>query len=147
MGIEARFVPRLWKWIAEVDGMQEVMEQVLAHLEFLGYQITREGDLARCNHGTNWNAVIKPYQTGLLFLTFFGGGAVSKSNRAGFLEFVNHLNSEAAVSRFYVDSDGDLAAESWIPAHYDRQQFGHYLTLRERDIDRAAQGDGKRYLS
>lgn len=124
-----------------------LLDEAVSHLEFLGYTITRNEDSTWARHSVKLNILLKVFRGGLLMTSFLRADETAKTDRPGFLDFVNKLNEQAAVTRFYADSDGDLAMETWYPeGAYERIRFGHFLSLRESDIERIRGLEGRSYL-
>ena len=124
-----------------------MLEEAVNHLEFLGYTITRKEETTWAQHAVKLNITLKLYRQGLLLSSFLRADEKARVDRAGFREFINKLNEQASVARFYADGDGDLAMEAWFPdGAYERIRFGHFLSLREQDIERIRSLGGKDYL-
>lgn len=97
------------------------------HLEFLGYQVDERESSLFAKHDTFYNISVKTYGGGVLLLTFFGTTDKAKSDRVGFLEFLNGLNRDAVAARYYEDEEGDVIAEGWYAGGYERSRFGVFM--------------------
>lgn len=116
-----------------------ILDQMAAHLEFMGYELTRENDRVRAIHRRHLNINLRDFRGGILLTSLFGCSTQAKSNRLGYLNLVNSLNHAASVVRVYADDDSDLVIEAWHPASYDRAKFGEFLELWNADGDRLLQ--------
>ncbi len=114
--------------------MASILEQVVTHLEFLGYQITREEKFVRAKHEKNLNLVVQSFNSGVLFTAFLSSNDLAKRDMLGFLECANTMNQKALIPRFYKDKDGDLVIEAWYPHIYDRGQFGLFMEQLNNDM-------------
>jgi len=112
-----------------------VLDQMSTHLEFLGYEVTRDEEKVRARHARNADLVLRPFEGGILFTSIFGCKDEARKNRVGYLSLINSLNQKAAVVRFYADEESDLFIEAWHPNSYDRVSFGHFMDLVNGDID------------
>ena len=97
------------------------------HLEFLGYEVQDGETSLIAKHDKFYNISVKPYNGGVLVVTFFGTTDRAKSDRVGFLGFLNGMNAEAVAARYYEDDEGDVIVEGWYPGDYDRTRFGIFL--------------------
>ena len=110
-------------WAAPFAGSDEFK----AHFEFLGYSVEDGETSLIARHDTFYNVSVKPYNGGMLVVTFFGTTDRAKSDRVGFLEFLNGMNESAVAARYYEDDEGDVIVEGWYPGDYDRARFGVFL--------------------
>ncbi|HWP03413.1 MAG TPA: hypothetical protein VNL96_08155, partial [Gemmatimonadaceae bacterium] len=124
----------------------ETMEQMSRHVEFLGYEVTRDDKLVKARHTRKYNLIMKPLAGGVLFTCIFSGSENAHGDRAGYLELVNALNNRAGVARFYADKDSDLFVEAWHPDHYERGEFGEFMESWDRDCLLLAQSGAERFL-
>ena len=99
------------------------------HLEFLGYEVVENASNLTARHDTKLDILLQSYQGGVLIQSFI---EVVK-DRPLALSTANLLNLGAAVTRFYLDSDGDLAIEAWLPGEYDRGRFATFLDAWDAD--------------
>lgn len=123
------------------------LEQIVTHLEFLGYQIERDKDVVKARHQTKVNILLRDFRGGVLLTSIFGCQDHAKKNRAAYLDFINAMNQKATIIRYYADSDSDFFMEAWFPGTYDRAVFGSFLELWEEDIARLSQSDASKFLS
>jgi len=114
-------------------------EKYTEHLQFLGYKAEVDGTTLRVTHdGSPVNFRMKSFKGGALLVAGFGvnPSALSNGPSAELLAFVNALNKEAWVSRFYFDSsDNTLTIESWYGGAYDRERFGQFFTNWKADTE------------
>jgi hypothetical protein len=113
----------------------DTTQQLVNHLEFAGYTVTREGSTVVAKHPTSWTLSVKEFQGGLLVSAYLAGSARTKEDRAGFLELINTLNTNARGCRYYADKDSDLAIEAWYPGEYDKPHFSAFLDNWKADVD------------
>jgi molecular chaperone DnaK (HSP70) len=113
--------------------MSDALDQIVTHLEFQGYEVERDGEIIKSRHQVKANIIMKEYSGGLLLTTFYGSSDYAKKNRNEFLAFINDLNNNARVARFYTDKDDDLIIECWYPKYYNRTDFGNLLECWNRD--------------
>lgn len=104
-------------------------EEVATHLEFLGYEVTESDTNLTAKHETKLDVLLQNYQGGTLLQSFLG----VENHEDEALPMANLLNTGAAVARFYVDGDGDLAIEAWMPGNYDKGRFATFLVAWDAD--------------
>jgi hypothetical protein len=123
-----------------------ILDQMVTHLQFLGYSVERDGDIVKARHPTRVNILLRDFRGGVLLTSIFGCKDEAKRNRPAYMDFVNLMNQKASVVRFYADKDSDFFMESWYPGTYDRALFGSFLELWDEDIARLAQSDAEKFL-
>jgi hypothetical protein len=109
------------------------LDQMAEHLQFLGYEIAREGELILAKHPRKLNIVMKPFGDGVLIASIFACADEAKRDRQGYLDMINTLNARAVLARFYADEDSDLRMEAWHPNAYDRHTFSAFMELWDHD--------------
>ena len=102
-------------------------DEYKTHLEFLGYQVQDGETSLIAKHEKYYNISVKPYNGGMLVVTFFGTTDRAQSDRVGFLQFLNGMNAGAVAARYYEDNEGDVIVEGWYPGDYDRARFGVFI--------------------
>jgi len=122
------------------------LDQMVTHLQFLGYEVERDGDIVKAKHRTKVNILLRDFRGGVLLTSIFGCKDQAKKNRAAYQDFINLMNQKATVVRFYADKDSDFFMESWYPGTYDRAIFGSFVDLWDEDITRLAQADAEKFL-
>lgn len=105
----------------------EDADNVIKHLEFLGYEVTRKDEQLNARHEKHSNVSLKRYAGGILLTAYYTGNAHSRANRLDFLELVNRFNTDAVAARYYVDKDGDLTVEGYYPGPYRKDLFGLFM--------------------
>ncbi|MDH3223782.1 MAG: hypothetical protein OEO23_08700 [Gemmatimonadota bacterium] len=109
--------------------LPDTAREIQTHLEFLGYQVTASDSNLTAVHGAKLDVLIQSYQGGVLMQSF----VAVEQNREEALPTANLLNTGAAVARFYVDADGDLAIEAWMPGEYEKARFAAFLNAWDSD--------------
>jgi hypothetical protein len=97
------------------------------HFEFLGYTVEDGEKSLFAKHPDRLDVSIRSFNGGVLIVTIFGTTARAKKDRPGFLTFLNAMNTDAVVGRYYVDDEDDVIIEGWYPGTYDRTRFGLFL--------------------
>lgn len=107
--------------------LPEKPDEVSQHLEFLGYQVSRDDEQITALHEKHANIVLKRYAGGILVSAYYVASDYGRSHRDEFIRLANQLNADAAAARYYVDKDGDLVIEGWYPGAYRKDTFGLFL--------------------
>ena len=128
-------------WTPAVAGPFEGSDDFKAHLEILGYTVADGEEFLIATHDEFYNVAIKPFSGGMLVMTFFGTTSLAKSQRVGFLEFLNDMNKDATAARYYEDADGDVVVEGWYPGDYDRTRFGVFMNKFNEVSDQLVSSD------
>jgi len=128
--------------------METLLDQISSHLQFLGYDVARDGEVVKAKHPQKLNILLKPLAGGVLFASIFRCSPLAKRDRLGYLNLINSLNNGAAVVRFYADKESNFFVEAWHPDNYDRAGFGAFMELWDRDCAQLLRSDeASRYLS
>lgn len=128
--------------------MDDQMEQISQHLEYLGYTISPAEERSfHARHPSKANILVRSFAGGCLITAWYGTTADSLVNREGFLEVLNSLNAQAIVSRYYVDKEYDFAVETFFHPPYDRSSFAQFMDLWDRDFARMLESDVDQYLT
>lgn len=113
--------------------MTDILKQLAGHLEFLGYDLEHdaENDRWRARHDKYWNFIFGNSVGGVLFRCYLGTeeGATMEQ----LTKYTNDLNRDAAVARFYIDSDNDFTFEAWWPRKYEKATFGVFMDAWHHD--------------
>ena len=109
--------------------LSEAAADIRTHLEFLGYEVTVEEDNVAATHESKLDIYLRDYQGGMLMQSY----VLVVSNKDEALPTANLLNTGAAATRFYIDSDGDLAVEAWMPGGYEKARFAAFLEAWDAD--------------
>jgi hypothetical protein len=112
------------------------VDKVAAHLEFLGYELERRETSIYASHPTKPNYLLSEFMDGVMHRTFWPANERAQDDRLGYLEFVNRLNHNASVTRYYADRDGDLVVEAWYPESYDRARYARFYDGMNSDFGR-----------
>ena len=102
----------------------------MKHLKKQGYECEKGDNFITANHDVQLNIVLKGYSGGVLVQTYAGSNV---KDRDDIIDTVNNLNSNATVTRFYIDGDGDTMIEAWYPGEYDKDQFEAFLEAWKGD--------------
>ena len=102
-------------------------EAVKTHLEFLGYKVTQNEKRMKATHSKYVNFLLKKYRGGIYCIAYFGASPEAKSDRLGYLNALNKLNSNAIIVRFYADKVSDLAVEAVYVGAYEKARFGDFI--------------------
>ena len=132
----------------ERNTADSLLDSMASHLEFLGYEITKDADKKtfRAKHPKLANLQVREMDSGILFSTIFGCNDAAKSDGAEFLRCINALNKKSLVARFYSDQDPNnlaLFIETWQPNLYDKAVFGNFIEMLQRDIRLLGDDDSK----
>lgn len=127
--------------VSAVAAPPEKAGDIMEHLSFLGYKVSMDEKRITADHEEHLYFALKKYRTGMLATAFFGGSDYGKQNMGAFLQRVNELNRSAAVNRYYVDVDGDLAIEAFYPGEYDKQAFSAFMQVVQRAADELQEVD------
>jgi L-rhamnose mutarotase len=119
--------------------------EIQNHLEFLGYEVSRNDDSILAIHEERPNLQIRRASGGTLLLSYWQANDYARAHRAEFLELVNYFNANATTATFYIDDDGDLGFSGWFIGDYEKMRFAQFLErwnrdwadLVQRDFDRA----------
>lgn len=117
--------------------MNKILNEILAHLEFLGYQIEpRDENTVLAKHSTHGNTHVKVYLDGILVQQLFRLTDQAKSKRQEFLESINKLNSTANVATFVSGGEDDvLRIDGLYLGDYSKQKFGHFIEKYNYDTN------------
>jgi hypothetical protein len=113
---------------------EEILNEMITHLEFLGYGVVQEEGSIWATHPKYINLVFSDFGFGILFKAFFAFTEEAKDNRAEVLEMVNQFNFQASLCKAYVDDDFDLALEACFPRVYDKTAFGVFIDSLNTDV-------------
>ena len=100
--------------------MSIVTDQIINHLEFLGYKTERNEDAFLARHSNFFNIHFKETSSGLLFSGIFTGNDAGKENRVAVLEAAKNYNQRTSVNYAYLDKDLDVIFEVYFPKIYDK---------------------------
>jgi hypothetical protein len=120
---------------------QNVFNEVCSHLEFLGYKITKTENGAKAE-GTSLPRLVHIAErpSGLIFTAYYNTTENAKSNRNGFLEWVNFMNKKTTLITSFIDDGDGLGFAGWFPKIYDKQAFGNFFRIFGDDVNNALFG-------
>ncbi len=116
---------------------QATLDLMCEHLKFLGYEIflTEEQERRYARHQDKVSFVLKQIDDVVKFFSRVEvRDARAKNNMEEYLEFINTLNTDALVTRFYKDENANLLFVSQHLGHYDKVMFARFLELWEFDL-------------
>jgi hypothetical protein len=122
--------------------LEQTRTQIGYHLQFLGYEVSKEDRTVLARHPTKPNIIIQTFNEGVLFTSIYGCGDAASLDRAGFLEFINAANSKATISRYYAGSNDNFFLEAWYSGDYRQVDFACFVSLWEMDFERLKQVPG-----
>ncbi len=120
------------------------LEGICAHLEFLGFKITRRENGARADteQSTPRIVLVAEKPSGFLFTSSYTSAEGAKNNRLGYLEWLNLMNQKSALITAFAENDGTLTFACLFPKIYDKQLFGTFFETFRNDIRNALYGPG-----
>lgn len=121
--------------------MSIVTDQIVNHLEFLGYKIERDEDSFFARHSNYFNIHYRETSSGLRFGAIFSVNDAGKENRAAVLEAVNNYNQRTYVNHAYLDKDFDVIFEANFPIIYDKEVFGVFMSRYNQDFSSLGAGE------
>jgi hypothetical protein len=107
--------------------------EIQNHLEFLGYEVSRDDGSIVAIHEERPNVQIRGAGGGTLLLSYWRANDYARAHRAEFLELINDFNANATTATFYIDDDGDLGFSGWFVGDYDKMRFAQFLERWNRD--------------
>ncbi|MCU7490071.1 MAG: hypothetical protein HF312_00280 [Ignavibacteria bacterium] len=109
------------------------IDPFIEYLRFLGYSIKSKAGIFLITHPEKSSFLLGEYSAGLIFQCNFRTTKYSKASRNEYLEFINYLNVNSDVAKFY-DSEDCMSCIFWFPNLFDKKYFGHFIDLWEEDI-------------
>lgn len=109
------------------------IDPFIEYLRCLGYSIKSEAGIFLITHEEKSSFLLGEYNTGLIFQCNFRTTDYAKSNRDEYLSFINTLNVNSDVAKFY-DNENHMSCIFWFPNLFDKKYFGHFIDLWEEDI-------------
>ncbi len=104
------------------------------HLEFLGYSVTSTSEKSvSLKHSKYPNEKIMVYNGGVLLSSWWELSEAGKSAGNELYLFLNNLNNESVVTKYYLDDDKDLVIEAWYPGEYDKPKFALFVEKIQQD--------------
>jgi phosphoglycolate phosphatase-like HAD superfamily hydrolase len=87
------------------------LEQIIAHLQILGYEMARADRIITAKHRTKCNLILSQLGKAIQFTIIYGSNATAKRNRESYLEFLNTLKALRVI--VWVDFDGFTGAAAY----------------------------------
>ena len=109
------------------------IDQIVSHLELLGFQIKEKEGWFSCQHKMKKRLIFGDYAGGILLRSQYRSNNFAKENISDILIYLNKLNRETIVTRFYLNKEVSIIANAWFPGIYDERQFGSFMDLWEYD--------------
>ncbi len=123
---------------------QELMDKIIDHLEFIGYEIDKPIEL---EDGKHMQVIAINKNRSNLIITFNASGLVTFVSNYSInqdkvtkkwldaLECVNKMNLVASVCTYCFNESKDaLVCCSWYPSEYSKKTFSFFLDIYEADI-------------
>lgn len=108
-----------------MDENDSILDQISKNLSERGYNIRRSGLIYQAFHKTYWSFEFDRRGGGIMFQCFVRIENKIESERLAL--WVNDLNRDSTVSRFYIDEEGDFAYEAWWPYLYNKEAFDDFI--------------------
>ena len=102
-----------------------ILDQISKDLSERGYNLRRSGLIYQAFHKTQWSFEYDRRVGGIMFQCFVR--IENKIEPERLLTWINDLNRDSTVARFYIDEEGDFAYESWFPYFYDKAAFTSFI--------------------
>ncbi len=116
------------------EGMElSVIDQIVNHLEFLGYEVEKEDGWAGARHARKLNFCFKECNGGVLLSGLYSSNDFAKDNKGDYLNYINLLNRQATIARISADDKGSIWFEAWFPGMYEKKQFANFMDLWDFD--------------
>lgn len=120
--------------------MEELLRAIDENLRAAGYTTVIEEGIVKARHLRNAAFWVLPVSEGALFRALFQVGPNGTADPSGLLQFVNHANQTAIVSRFAIWTS-ILSVEAWFPNCYERQRFENFFERYLADMSAPARHD------
>ena len=120
----------------EQETMEEILQDVINHLEYLGYKIDNHEDTIRAIHPSKAILVLFNLNGGLLLGSGLPISIDTVQNNGKFFFDLNEIHSRLLVSRCYLGEDGDsLMCLAYYPGPYDKVVFGRFIEMFAKDTE------------
>jgi hypothetical protein len=136
---------------ASAAGVPVVGDQLIQHLEYLGYTCTVENKAQKdkayvvADHEEEYRFTFMKLAGGIVFRTLFTLNADKKKEwgEAKILQAINTANADSALLKVYLFEDGEtVALEAWQSDVYEKRSFSSFLDLyRGETLKYVVQGD------
>ena len=116
-------------------------EQIIEHLEFLGYQCKPFNQGVKVTHPSKIGFLLVPLKDGIMVQAAFAGiesqsessPVSSNGHDPSRLSIINSLNQRASVSRFFWAETGELVIRASVLGSYDKRRFSTFMQAWEKD--------------
>jgi hypothetical protein len=127
--------------------MERSITQAAKYLAELGYVIV-DGDehWLHARHPHKLSISVRLLEEGYLITRWIHVTPEAQADRRSVLESINGHSADALVSRYYVDADGEFAAEAFFPGPFGKTTFGQFMALWDEDFDAVPESSVDRYL-
>jgi hypothetical protein len=112
------------------------LDAITGQLEQLGYRWERKGEDLWFTHPEQPSFVLSLFRGGFRFFRSVPASRRAGKDPRGFKEFVNALNADATLARFFAGGDSQLIVEFWIPRHYDKSALSALMAAWNADNGR-----------
>lgn len=119
--------------------LKTVIDKVSNHLEFLGYEVKIGDENPQemiALHPERANILVKVFTRAVRFTCFYYSNTFAQQNRLEFLELINTLNQNSAITQCSLDDEGTLIITSFLFGIYDKITFGQFMDLWHDDIEK-----------
>ncbi len=131
---------------------QELMDKVIEHLEFIGYEVGSPQDI---DDGKSMRVVARNKNRSNLTLTFYDNGMITlfsyytvntekiKKTFDKALEDINKMNLSSLICSFCIpDNKDSIICSSIYSGEYSKKSFSHFLDYYEADIKNGFNSSG-----
>ncbi|MFQ5605234.1 MAG: hypothetical protein ACE5HS_18365 [bacterium] len=117
----------------------KLFEPFLTHLEFLGYNISKDKDDDKeylAEHSSYGRNILRPYLNGLLIQKYFITNKNAQKKRDDFLDSVNSLNNSALIVNYVIVGDKDMAlrVDGLYLGEYSKAKFSAFIEFFNTDV-------------
>jgi len=110
-----------------------IINNIVSHLEFLGYKVEKMEGWFRCHHERKKTFIFSNHYGGVLLSAWYQSNDFAKENKEDFLHYINQLNQKTIVTRVSLDGKGAINFDAWFPGIYGKEQFGLFMDLWDYD--------------
>ena len=110
----------------------ENSDDVMKHLEFVGYDVTMDTKAIIAKHPKRSNLRIAKLSGGMVILSYYGLTQYGLNNMGSLLPIMNDLNKKSTAIKF-VTTGKEIRLEAWYPGGYNKKSFSHLLDALEQD--------------
>ncbi|MBD0305460.1 MAG: hypothetical protein ICV76_02770 [Nitrospiraceae bacterium] len=107
--------------------------EIIAHLEFLGYQCDAVEQGIRARHSSKIHLLLSHAEGGLLVQTGFPGKRDFTAEGTRYT-VLNTVNARARTARAFWTDEGHLLVSAWMPGGYEKLRFAAFMEAWEQDM-------------